>query len=155
MGKQNYLRKCQELGENETWVFRCPSRRLKQQAKNERVKPLVIHHDGISKRLKLEKTLTLLCFIFLMKWHTRHGSGESKQTWGFLTVERTPHKRLQQFYGPWGQRKRGEDSKWKSTGHWVGGGKRASSGFLPLSSYSETSAEAPKKDLCPRPQIKM
>ena len=58
MGQQNYLRKCQELG-----AIKYPSSRLKQQGKNERVKPLITYFDDKSKRLKLETTLTLLRFI--------------------------------------------------------------------------------------------
>lgn len=91
-------------GERQKWVARCLSSQSKQQAKKERVKPLVIYCNCISMKLKLEEVLyptvssspaTELCYFnssdywwALKKIYTRQETKKSQSkmgTWEHLS----------------------------------------------------------------------
>lgn len=144
--------------ERERWVVRYQSSWLKQQANNERVKPLITYRDGINNSLKLEKMPSKCVPFFSTEGWTGQGSDGSAQMWGPSHCWGSPEqKALAVLWAPrwewvgWRWEERARSGKVLNTeSEW----RKVSSRFPSLLPQKEASVEAPEVDFCPRTQIK-
>lgn len=139
-----YVRSSDERGES--WAAGCQSSWTRQQAKNEKDKPLITCCYGIYKRLKPEKTVTSPPWqleppaIVLPGTLSCGGPGEAAETWGLF------HGFMDPGVGERWERR----TQWKSTGYWSRVGEMYQDfPFLPAKGSLH-----PVKVLCIRLQIK-
>lgn len=137
----------------QSWT-NCWNSQLKQQAIYERLKPLIIYYDDITKILKPWRRLTPSVPFSPMEGYTGQGSRGSAGMWGGLPIEGPQNKRLGSFLWIL-ELRRGHWGRARSRKHWAL--KVRKSGFkFPLFSplhccpKMEASSRAPK-DLYPKP----